>query len=130
MGRPLPPRRPSGACARRERRSLPVCDRPSSRHLDAPQARPSPASVAPRLRDASPRGRRRPAHNPGAPRPLLALDDADLQPRRREAAAEGLRLGASKKLKVTPDVDSFLALSAARLAPRTVEAYRRDLSDF
>jgi integrase/recombinase XerD len=31
---------------------------------------------------------------------------------------------------VTPDVDSFLALSTARLAPRTVEAYRRDLSDF
>jgi integrase/recombinase XerD len=31
---------------------------------------------------------------------------------------------------VTPDVDSFLTLSAARLAPRTVEAYRRDLSDF
>jgi integrase/recombinase XerD len=27
-------------------------------------------------------------------------------------------------------VDSFLALSAARLAPRTVEAYRRDLSSF
>jgi integrase/recombinase XerD len=33
---------------------------------------------------------------------------------------------------VTTDaaVDSFLALSAARLAPRTVEAYRRDLSSF
>jgi integrase/recombinase XerD len=31
---------------------------------------------------------------------------------------------------VTPDVDSFLALSTARLAPRTVEAYRRDLTDF
>jgi integrase/recombinase XerD len=31
---------------------------------------------------------------------------------------------------VTPDVESFLALSAARLAPRTVEAYRRDLADF
>src|SRR3954466_7800633 len=31
---------------------------------------------------------------------------------------------------VTPDVDSFLALSAARLAARTVEAYRRDLTDF
>jgi integrase/recombinase XerD len=29
-----------------------------------------------------------------------------------------------------PEVDSFLALSAARLAPRTVEAYRRDLSSF
>ena len=27
-----------------------------------------------------------------------------------------------------PDVDGFLALAAARLAPRTVEAYRRDLS--
>jgi integrase/recombinase XerD len=28
-----------------------------------------------------------------------------------------------------PAVDSFLVLSAARLAPRTVEAYRRDLAD-
>jgi integrase/recombinase XerD len=28
-----------------------------------------------------------------------------------------------------PAVDAFLALSATRLAPRTVEAYRRDLSD-
>jgi integrase/recombinase XerD len=31
---------------------------------------------------------------------------------------------------VDPAVDSFLALSAARLAPRTVEAYRRDLAAF
>jgi integrase/recombinase XerD len=30
---------------------------------------------------------------------------------------------------VDPDVESFLALSAARLAPRTVDAYRRDLGD-
>jgi integrase/recombinase XerD len=29
-----------------------------------------------------------------------------------------------------PSVDSFLALSTARLAPRTVEAYRRDLAAF
>jgi site-specific recombinase XerD len=29
-----------------------------------------------------------------------------------------------------PAVDSFLALAAARLAPRTVEAYRRDLAHF
>jgi integrase/recombinase XerD len=29
-----------------------------------------------------------------------------------------------------PSVESFLALSTARLAPRTVEAYRRDLADF
>jgi len=28
-----------------------------------------------------------------------------------------------------PDVESFLTLSTARLAPRTVEAYRRDLAD-
>ena len=28
------------------------------------------------------------------------------------------------------DVDSFLALSATRLAPKTVDAYRRDLADF
>ncbi|HZR95594.1 MAG TPA: tyrosine recombinase [Gaiellaceae bacterium] len=31
---------------------------------------------------------------------------------------------------MTPDVDSFLALSATRLAPRTLDAYRRDLNDF
>ena len=31
---------------------------------------------------------------------------------------------------MTPDVDSFLTLSSARLAPRTVEAYRRDLTNF
>lgn len=30
---------------------------------------------------------------------------------------------------MTPAVESFLALSATRLAPRTVEAYRRDLAD-
>ena len=29
-----------------------------------------------------------------------------------------------------PALDGFLALSAARLAPRTVDAYRRDLADF
>jgi len=29
-----------------------------------------------------------------------------------------------------PEVESFLALAAARLAPRTVDAYRRDLADF
>jgi len=29
-----------------------------------------------------------------------------------------------------PDLDSFLAVSRARLAPRTVDSYRRDLEDF
>jgi integrase/recombinase XerD len=41
-----------------------------------------------------------------------------------------LREAEAERGAVTPDVDSFLNLSAARLAPRTVEAYRRDLSDF
>src|SRR5262249_6796719 len=31
--------------------------------------------------------------------------------------------------KSDPAVESFLALASARLAPRTVEAYRRDLAD-
>jgi integrase/recombinase XerD len=33
-------------------------------------------------------------------------------------------------MSTQPSVDSFLALSTARLAPRTVEAYRRDLAAF
>ena len=33
-------------------------------------------------------------------------------------------------MSVQPSVESFLALSTARLAPRTVDAYRRDLADF
>src|SRR4029078_62206 len=49
---------------------------------------PPPAS---RVRDAPPGGRRRPAHDPGAARPRVALDDADLQPRRRPPPPPGLR---------------------------------------
>jgi integrase/recombinase XerD len=33
-------------------------------------------------------------------------------------------------MSADPSVESFLALSTARLAPRTVEAYRHDLADF
>lgn len=33
-------------------------------------------------------------------------------------------------ISATTSVESFLALSTARLAPRTVDAYRRDLADF
>ena len=54
------------------------------------RALPPPAPAPPRVRDASARGRRRPADDPGAARPQLALDDADLQPRRRQAPAQGL----------------------------------------
>ncbi len=57
--------------------------------------RAASASPPPLLRDAPARGRRRPARDPGAPRPLVALDDADLQPRERQAAPPGLRPGAS-----------------------------------
>ena len=100
--------------------------------------------------------------DPGAPRPLVALDDADLQPRERQAAPPGLRpvapapvarsrrgarrasprsrrragarprrrsgIGGEADTVVDPDVEAFLALLAARRAPRTVDAYRRDLA--
>ena len=61
------------------------------RHVDAAPPRPASTPPAPRVRDAPARGRRRPAHDPGAARPLVALDDADVQPRRRETTAKGLR---------------------------------------
>ena len=51
----------------------------------------APAPAPARVRHAPARGRRRPARDPGAARPQLALDDADLQPRGRAAAAAGLR---------------------------------------
>src|SRR5581483_7752269 len=55
------------------------------------EARRAPASAAARVRDAPARGRRRPADDPGAARPLVAVDDADVQPRGREAPAARLR---------------------------------------
>ena len=54
-------------------------------------AGPAPAPAPARLRDAPPRGRRRPADDPGAARARVALDDAGLQPRRRAPPAAGLR---------------------------------------
>ena len=62
----------------------------AARHEHAQAAVPAPAPAASRLRDAPARGRRRPAGDPGAARPQLALDDADVQPRGRQAAAQGL----------------------------------------
>ena len=56
---------------------------------------PEPAQAPSRLRDAPARGRRRPARDPGAPRPQLALDDADLLTRRRPPPSAGLRSRAS-----------------------------------
>ena len=79
------------ARARRRERALPLGARPAARHLDAAPPHPAPAPPPARVRDAPARGRRRPARDPGAARPLVALDDADLQPRRREAAPPCLR---------------------------------------
>src|SRR5262249_61968025 len=113
---------------------------------------PPPPPRAPRIRAPPAGGRRGPALNPGAPRPRLALDDADLQPRRREAPAPRLRprapalvtLGRRNEasppellpaaatthrlVKISdPDAERFLLLLAAQRSPRTVDAYRRDL---
>ena len=62
-----------------------------ARHERPAAAAPQPSPPPSRVRDAPARGRRRPPDDPGAPRPRLALDDADLQPRRRTAPAAGLR---------------------------------------
>ena len=123
LGRPLPARGAAPARARRRERAVPLGPRPAARHLDAAPPRPAPTPSAPRVRDPSARRRRRPAHDPGAPRPRVALDDADLQPRRRQAPAPGLR----------PCPSAILTSRASwRCSPRagppsTVEAYRRDL---
>ena len=53
------------------------------------------------VRDASPRGRRRPPRHPGAPRARVALDDADLQPRRRAPPSARLRPLASRSVVAT-----------------------------
>src|SRR4029078_6147887 len=102
---------------------------------------PPPAS---RVRDAPPGGRRRPAHDPGAARPRVAFDDADLQPRRPPPPPPGLRPRAPALLtrlrrrapraaesgpaamsdRQDPDVESFLLLLAASRPPRTDDAHR------
>ena len=75
---------------RRRGRAVRLRARTATRHEHAQAAVPAPAPAAPRVRDAPARGRRRPARDPGAARPQLALDDADVQPRGRQAAAQGL----------------------------------------
>ena len=103
------------------------------RRLDTSTLRrltPEPAPAPPRVRDAPARGRRRPARDPGAARPQLALDDADLQPRRRPPAAPRLRPRAPALVTArTAELDGLPRRCSRRRAPRTVEAYRRDLDD-
>src|SRR5262249_10118874 len=156
-----------GAAAARPRRSerrLRLGPRQAPRHLDAPPRLRASPPVAARVCDAPARGWRRPAHDPGAARPQLPLDDAAVQPRRRKEAAPCLRPSAPAQLirptrksshfrhrrdtkgqtlrfgrrtcrtcrersrMRDPEVEGFLALLATRRAPKTVEAYRRDLS--
>ena len=62
--------------------------------------------------------------------PLLALDHPDVQPRRRQAPPAGLRPRPSHVVSAIGIRASRAssALLAARRAPRTVDAYRRDLA--
>ena len=79
--------------------------RQAARHVDpAPRVCASP-SPAPCVRNPSARRRRRPAHDPGPPRPQLALDHAALQPRRRPPPAPRLRQGAPPLLTARPEPD-------------------------
>ena len=57
-------------------------------------ARPRAARAAAHRRDPPARGRRRPAHGPGAARARLAGDDPDLHARHRRPAPAGLPAGA------------------------------------
>ena len=87
----LPARVAPAARARRRERALPLGARPPARHEHAAPPASPPAPPAACVRHAPARGRRRPAHDPGAARPQLALDDADVQPRGRSPPAQGLR---------------------------------------
>src|SRR5262249_52280136 len=60
------------------------------------------ARAAPQLRDAFARRRRRPARDPGAARPRIALDHAALHRGRCRAAAARLRQGASPRPWLMP----------------------------
>ena len=87
---PLPARGASGARAGRERRLLPLDPRPPARHEHAAPPASPPPPAPPLVRHPPARGRRRPAHDPGAARPLVALDDAGVQPCQRETSPQGL----------------------------------------
>src|SRR6478672_5872067 len=86
--------------------------RPATRHEHAPPHRPAPAPAASCVRDAPPRGRRRPPDDSGVARPQLPLDDADLQPRRPAPPAAGVRQRASALVD-----SSHACLREGRLRP-------------
>ena len=134
-------RRPTGSRATCARRGPSSRAAPSDalflsargRRLDTSTLRrliAAPASPPPRVRDAPARGRRRPARDPGAARPLVPLDDPDLQPRRREAAPPCLRPRAPPILSATvegvprPARGAALAAHGRRLPPRPRRAAR------
>ena len=135
-----------GAASARARRCDALFLSARGRRLDTSTLRRSsqPPPPAARVRDAPARGRRRPAHDPGAARPRVAVDDADLQPRRRPAPAARLRPSAPalvvsaggqppnrvscRARSPTPTSTASCSCSPRRRSPRTVDAYRRDLA--
>ena len=124
LARPLPARGPARARARRERRVLPLRARSPPRHEHAAADRPAPAPAETRVRDASARRRSRPAHDPGAARPQLPLDDAGLQPCRPAPPAPRVRPLASPlarknaAMRVSAKVDYALrAMAELAAAP-------------
>src|ERR671936_248779 len=140
--------------AGRRKRALPVRPRPPARYGHAaPVVAPS-SPPAPCVRDAPARRRRRSPDDPGATRPQLALDDPGLLPCGRPSPAPRLRSVAPALVVAAaapasgrrsarrreenaamadpprdPELEGFLALLAATRATRTVDAYRRDLTD-
>src|SRR5207237_7835744 len=87
----LPASGPTPTGARRRERALPLGERPTSRHEHPAAAAPPPAPAAPCVRHPPAGGRSRSAHDSGAARPQLVVDDADLFARRRPPPAPCLR---------------------------------------
>ena len=100
------------ACATRSRRTC---------------SRAAPTCARSRSCSATPRSRRRRCTATSTPSASAASTTTRTRARRRRRRrGTGWRTHAA--MERDPDVEGFLALLAARRAPRTVEAYRRDLT--
>src|SRR5947209_6429442 len=90
------------AVRRRARRAAQPAHRATGDGADARRARPArqrdAARLAPFLRHASLGARRRSAHDPGTPRPCLAIDDAGLHGRRQRPADRRLQGGSPARV--------------------------------
>ena len=122
---PLPARGAAGARARRRGRALPLGARPPARHEHAPPA-------LRRTRTGSATRSRRTCSRAAPTCARSRSCSATARSRRRRSTATSTGSGsAASTTEPTPAPDApssgFLALLAARRAPRTVDAYRRDL---